>query len=324
MRIHIQNDPTDPVFEITQAQWSAAAARNNAPAHTATFGETAEDFTTHIADADIVIAQVFNLAGRFPCHAPNLKMIFCMSAGMDKLQPFSALPQGAVLVNNSGVHARKAGEYVAMAGLMLTAALPDMIANQHARRWSQVFRPSIRGRHATIVGTGDMGAAASRTLRALGVHTTGIRARALPHPDFDETHTADSLDAVLPRTHLLVLTAPLTEATNNLITRARLKLLPQGAGVINIGRGGVIDQDALCDLLDHGHLGGAVIDVFTHEPIPETHRLWTTKNLVITPHVSVDDPNTYNPDSLDIFYRNLKAWQNNATLPNGVDLTRGY
>ena len=81
-----------------------------------------------------------------------------------------------------------------------------------------------------------------------------------------------------------MLACPLTDATRGLIDRRRLSLLPRGAGVVNIGRGALIDQDALCDLLDDGHLSGAVLDVFTPEPIPPGHRLWSTRNLIISPH----------------------------------------
>jgi phosphoglycerate dehydrogenase-like enzyme len=101
-------------------------------------------------------------------------------------------------------------------------------------------------------------------------------------------------------------------------------LLPPGAGIVNIGRGELTDQDALCDRLDSGHLSGAVLDVFVPEPIPDGHRLWTTRNLVISPHTAADDPATYNPDSLDIFLDNLRAWRDGRPLPNRFDIARGY
>jgi len=156
------------------------------------------------------------------------------------------------------------------------------------------------------------------------MHVTGIRARAEPHSFCTRVLIADDLDAVLPETEFLVLACPLTPATRHLIDRRRLGLLPRGAGVINIGRGAVVDQDALGDLLDSGHLGGAVLDVFAEEPIPPGHRLWTTRNLILTPHVSSDDPASYIPRSLDIFFGNLRALNDGRKLPNEVDLARGY
>jgi phosphoglycerate dehydrogenase-like enzyme len=156
------------------------------------------------------------------------------------------------------------------------------------------------------------------------MRVTGVRAHPRPHPACVQVIGTDALDSVLPETEFLVLACPLTEATRGLITRQRLECLPSGAGVVNIGRGELIDQDALCDLLDQEHLSGAVLDVFTPEPIPHGHRLWSTRNVIISPHTSADDPATYNPRSLDIFLENLRAWRDGKPLPNRFDIARGY
>ncbi|MCW3473530.1 D-2-hydroxyacid dehydrogenase [Limobrevibacterium gyesilva] len=324
MRIHIQNSPGDALFAVSPQQWQEAASRAGESGHEVAFGASDADFATGVARADILIGATSTLAGRFPCHAPDLKMIFCMSAGVDRLRPFDALPAGAIVVNNSGVHGRKAGEYAAMALLMLNARLPAVLAAQRAQEWRPVYAPSLRGRRVTVIGTGDLGSAAGRAAAQFGAVVTGVRTRAVPHPDFHRVIAADALDSVLPESEFVVLACPLTEATRNLLDRRRLSLLPAGAAVVNIGRGALLDQEALCDLLDSGHVSGAVLDVFVPEPIPTGHRLWTTKNLVATPHVSVDDPLTYNPDSLDIFFRHLRAWRDGGEMPNLVDLGRGY
>jgi phosphoglycerate dehydrogenase-like enzyme len=146
----------------------------------------------------------------------------------------------------------------------------------------------------------------------------------VPHPDFDRTIAVADIDQVLPESDFLLLACPLTDATRGLIDRRRLEMLPKGAGVVNMGRGGLMDQPALCDLLDAGHLGGAVLDVFTPEPIPVDDRTWTTRNLVVSPHTSVDDPLTYNPDSLDMLWVNLAAMRAGKAMPHRVDLERGY
>jgi phosphoglycerate dehydrogenase-like enzyme len=93
---------------------------------------------------------------------------------------------------------------------------------------------------------------------------------------------------------------------------------------VNIGRGLLMDQDTLCDLLDSGHLSGAVLDVFAPEPVPEGHRIWSTPNLVVSPHTSADDPDTYNRHSLAIFAENLRAYEAGRPLPNLFDIARGY
>ena len=324
MRFLAMNDPGDVLFEITRAQWDAAVARAGEHGHEIRFGVDDEEFRAGMAWAEVLLAQTSTLYKRFPCVAPDLKMIFLLSAGVDKLMPFSDLPAGAAVLNNSGVHSRKAGEYAAMALLMLNSRMPEMIGQQRDQVWKMLFASSLRGKRVTIVGTGDMGAPASRAARHFGAITTGVRTTATPHVDFDHIVAVDAIDSVLPTTDFLFLAAPLTATSRNLISRERLLRLKPGAGVVNIGRGPVLDQEAAFDLLEAGHLGGAVLDVFAAEPLPKGHRAWTTKNLVITPHVSVDDPITYNPDSLDLLFENLRAWRMGAAMPHQVDLARGY
>jgi phosphoglycerate dehydrogenase-like enzyme len=317
MRIHVQNGADDGDFAVTAAMFDGSG-------HSVSIGTTQAAFDAAIGDAEALIVPSSLARGLFPCDAPQLRLIFCTSAGLEKLAPYDWLPQGVTLLNNSGVHSGRAGEYSAMALLMLAGQMPALITAQHEQRWDKRFGSVLRGRHVGILGVGDLGAAAARQARHFGMRTTGIRARPEPHPDFDRIITQDQLDDALPGLEFLLVAAPLTPATAGMITRARLQALPQGAGVINIGRGAIIDQDALCDLLDSGHLGGAVIDVFVPEPISPGHRLWTTRNLVVTPHCAADDPNTYAADSVRVFLANVAALREGRALPNRFDTIRGY
>ena len=321
MRLHIQNPANDPDFAIVPAQLQAAAA--GVP-YAASFGVRPEDFAAAAAEVEVLIGTAGTLRSLLPLAAPKLRLVFVNAAGVDGLAPFDWLPDGVALVNNRGTHVAKAGEYIVMAALMLAARLPQMAAAQRAGQWRPVFTPPLAGRRVTIVGTGDLGSAGARALRALGVQVAGVRTRAEPHPDFAATHAIADLDAVLAATDILVLACPLTPATSGLLDRRRLALLPLGAGVLNLGRGRLLEQDALCDLLDAGHLSGAVLDVFDPEPLPEGHRIWRTGNLIVTPHVSCDDPASYNARSLSILFANLRAWRAGLPLPNRVDVARGY
>ena len=309
MRIHIQNPPPpadgspDP-FIITAAQVEQAAARGGeTEAHTLSFGNDAASFAAGIADAEAVVTTPGQILGRFPVAAPRLRMIFCTSAGLDRLLPFDWLPPGVALLNNRGVHSAKVGEYSLMALLMLAARVPAYATQQRAGVWKPFFTPILRGRRLLVVGTGDLGAAGAREARRYGMHVTG---------------------AALADTEFLLLACPLTPATRNILDRRRLGLLPAGAGLINVGRGALLDQDALCDLLEAGRLSGAVLDVTVPEPLPPDARLWRTPNLLVTPHVAADNPETYNVDSLDIFFANLRAARAGEAMPNLVDPGRGY
>jgi phosphoglycerate dehydrogenase-like enzyme len=324
MRVHVHTGSDDPAFAITPAQWHDAATRAGEPLHDVSFGTARADWDAVRAETELLIGSTPALRALRPLEAASLRLVFVNAAGVDGLAPFDWLPADAMLLNNRGTHAPKAGEFIAMAVLMLAARMPAMATAQRAGRWQPEFAAPLAGRAVTIVGTGDLGSAGARTLRLLGVRVTGVRSSATPHPDFAEVIAVAELDAVLARSEFLVLACPLTAATRGLLDRRRLALLPTGAGVVNIGRGALLHGEALCDALESGHLSGAVLDVFDPEPLPDGHRMWRTPNLVITPHVSCDDPAGYNARSLGILFANLRALRDGAAAPNRVDLVRGY
>lgn len=326
MRIHLQNPVDDPLFDFSRAMWDAAVARapDAGGGHLVSIGRTATEFTAAIAEVEALICDVSVIKAGFPCAAPRLRLLFVTNAGLDRLAPFDWLPPGVILLNNRGTHAVKAGEFGIMAVLMLANRVPEMVTRQRAGRWHKLWGAVVTNQPITIVGLGALGGAVARHAAAFGMAVTGVRANPAPHPHCAEVIGVDRLDAALARTRFLVLACPLTEATRGLIDRRRLELLPEGAGIVNIGRGELIDQEALCDRLDAGFVSGAVLDVFDPEPIPPGHRLWTTRNLIVSPHTAADDPATYNPISLDLFLENLRAWREGRALPNRFDIARGY
>jgi phosphoglycerate dehydrogenase-like enzyme len=326
MRIHIQNPVNDPLFQFSEAMWQDAAAR--APdvghGHHVTLGNDDADFGRAMQHAEALICDVSVVRRYFPCTAPQLQLLFVTNAGLDALAPFDWLPPGAQLLNNRGTHAVKAGEFGIMAVLMLSNRVPEMVTHQRAGQWRKLWGSVLADKRLTVIGLGTLGGAIATHASQFGMRVTGVRRNPQPHPGCVEVIGPGSLDRALTTTDFLVLACPLTVATRGLMDRRRLGLLPAGAAVVNIGRGALLDQDALCDLLDSGQLSGAVLDVFTPEPIPEGHRVWTTRNLIISPHTSADDPATYNPRSLDIFLDNLRAWRDNRAMPNLFDTHRGY
>jgi glyoxylate/hydroxypyruvate reductase A len=322
MRVHVQNDPADPDFAITPAQWRAAAAGE--PPHEVTFADDPGGFAAAREAMEVLVGPPAALRPFRPLAAPRLRLIFLNAAGVDALAPFDWLPAGVALLNNRGAHGPKAGEYVAMAALMLASRLPAMLTAQRAGQWRPIHSAPLAGQTALIIGTGDLGSAGARQLRALGARVNGVNTTGRAHADFDAVAAIAALDEQLSRADIVVLACPLTPATHHLLDRRRLGLLSARAGIINIGRGKLLDQGALCDVLEQGRLAGAVLDVVTPEPLPAGHRLWATPNLVITPHVSCDDPATYSARSLAVLFANLRAWRAGEALPNQVDLARGY
>ncbi len=326
MRIHLQSHRSPHNFPLTPELWAAAAARapDVSAGHHVTYADDRAGFEAAAPTMEVLVSQTSALVDLLPITAPDLKMIYVTSAGLEKLAPFDWLPPGVPILNNRGTHAAKAGEYGIMALLMLACRVPALITEQRAGRWTAMHGAVLRGRNAVIVGLGSLGGSTATHAKSFGMNVTGVRATPKPHPACDTVLGMDQLDQALPGAEFLFLAPPLTPATTGLLSRERIARLPKGAGVVNIGRGGLVDQDALLDALDSGHLGGAVLDVFTPEPVPPGHRLWTTPNLLMTPHVSADDPNTYNDRSLDIFFENLRALGKGQKLPNQFDLQKGY
>jgi glyoxylate/hydroxypyruvate reductase A len=330
IRLYIHDPADGGSFNVTQAMWQEACQRNpkaGAVVH-ATMGTDDALFTQALGTADAVMtwtgqAHRLIVEPKAPL-GPNLKLIQMTSAGLDRLAPFDWLPSGVHLCNNSGVHREKAGQWGIMAVLMLANAMPYFATRQREGAWSKRFTRTVTGRTLLLVGVGDMGTDTARHARHLGMRVIGVRARPEAHPHCDRVVVVDELDSVLPEADVVMLALPLTPASLGLFDRRRLSLMKPGAGLANMARGSVLDQDALADLLESGHLGGAILDVTVPEPLPEGHRLWSVPNLVIVPHVSSDDPDTYTPKTLDILLRNLAALAAGERPPTAIDPVRGY
>lgn len=321
MHVHIQNRPSDNFLPLMPQAVQQAMAGSG---HRCTVSDDDAGFAAAALTMDILVSTADQIVKRFPCPAPRLKAAFLKHVGVDGLTTNNPLPGHVMLLNNSGAHDRKAGEYVLMAALMLQNGLPLYISQQRARFWQPRYSGTLSGKRVTILGVGGLGSAAARALHAHGVHLTGIRNRDEPHRDFDRVLPASGLDLALAETDILVLAAPLTPATSQILDGRRLSLLPQHAGVINIARGELVDEAALLVALRNGTISGAVLDVTTTEPLPPDDALWAAPNLVITPHVSATDAGTYAQETLRILLANLDDMADGRTPRNLVDLGRGY
>jgi phosphoglycerate dehydrogenase-like enzyme len=330
MRIHVQNPAGDDSFAITPEQWSAVAARHpDLAGLSVSFADDDAGFEAAMRQAEVLLTWTKQVKARFPAGAlprvaPRLRVIACTSAGLDRLAPFDWLPPEVLLLNNRGTHAAKGGEFALMSLLMLASHIPHFATAQRAESWQPRFGSVLAGRSLCVVGLGSIGGAAAGHARRFGMRVIGVRAHPAPHSDCAEVHATEALDEVLPRAEFLLLACPLTPATRGLIDRRRVGLLPRGACLVNMARGAVWDQEAVCDALEAGALGGAVTDVTVPEPLPPGHRLWRTPGLLVVPHVSSDDPRTYNDSTIDILFANLRAIRDGLPAPNRVDPNRGY
>ena len=336
VKVHIKNNrwaegsfPNTPegeeVFTITQERFDQAL--QNYPAlkgRMDVFIDWDEDnFAASMADTDVLLTWNLPTDGLGDI-AKKLKWIHCIGAGVEHMLPMDWLPAGVALTNNKGVHADKAGEYGLMAVLMLHNNMPAIITNQRKHRFESLYSTPIAGSTIVVVGTGSLGGAAIRKLAPLGPHIIGVNRHGKPVEGCSEVVTIADLDSVLPKADYLYLAVPDTPETTGLMNRQRLDMLKPSCGIVNVGREPVMDYAALREKLEAGTLAGAVLDVFSPEPIEADSPLWDTPNLVVTPHVSADDGDSYVPLTLDLFFRNMERYLAGEELLNPVRPDLGY
>jgi phosphoglycerate dehydrogenase-like enzyme len=326
IRVHIENARNEiPLFQITPALWDVACARHRRLARRleVTIGWDGDILGDALNTAQVLIgvpARRDKLARR----APRLRWVHATSAGVDDYLPLDWLPARAAFTNNRGAHGAKAEQFMRMVYTLLHTRMPEIIAQQREHRWRQLFTGSLAGRTALVVGLGDLGQAAVRAARQLGLEVIGVSRSGKKVPHASKVYRTGALDRLLPGADFVVMAVPLTTATKGLLNRARLDRMKRDAGVINIARATVVDYDALRDKLARGELGGAVLDVVEPEPLPPESPLWDTPNLVITPHISCDDGEHYIDITLDLWFENLARFVEGRPLKNRVDPRRGY
>lgn len=282
-----------------------------------------DNFKASMSNSDILLTWDFSTKNLKKV-APNLKWIHCISAGVEHLLPLDWMFEGLVLTNSSGAHSKKAGEYGLMSILMIQNHMTKLITNQKNKKFVSLFSNPIAGKKVVVVGTGTLGSSMAKLVASLGAHIIGVNKRGRMVEGCSEVITIDKIDSVLPSADFLYLAVPDTPETKNLINRERLNMLKPTCGIVNIGRQSAMDYDALCEKLTKNEIAGAILDVFTTEPLEKSSKLWDTPNLIITPHVSSDEHGNYIKLTLDIFIKNLKLFIENKELNNQVNKKLGY
>ena len=224
--------------------------------------------------------------------SPHLAWVHVHSAGADR-PIFAELRQRGIKVStSSGANAQPVAHTALGAVLALGRRFPDLWAAQQAQRWAPLVRnPDVHdltGQTAMVVGIGRIGSEIARMLQAIGMQVVGVTRSELSgrSAHSPEVCTYAEMAAHLPRTHYLILACPLSPLTQQLVNAHVLSSLPQGACVVNVARGEVVDQAALIAALQSGHLGGAFLDVFETEPLDTASTLWRLPNVIISPHTA--------------------------------------
>ncbi len=282
-----------------------------------------DNWLSSMKDADIL------LAWNFPTNelveiAPNLKWIHIVSAGVNHLSPFNWMKKDLVLTNSSGIHAKKAGEFGLMSILMLQNHMTRIITNQKNKEFVTLLSKPIEGKKVVVVGTGSLGGSMIKHISLLGAEVIGINRRGGKVEGCSKNITFYKIYEVLPNADFLYLAVPETPDTKGLINKKRLDNLKSTCGIVNIGRESVMDYVHLIKKLEKNEIAGAILDVFSEEPINKNSKLWDTPNLIITPHISSDSKGNYIEMVLEKFFKNLKLFIDNKELINKVDPNLGY
>ena len=235
--------------------------------------------------------------------APHAQWLHMFSAGLDNPVFAELRRRGMRVTHSAGSSATPIAHTVVLHTIALCRGAHALAVAQQERRWAPIDAADVEGRTMGIVGLGSIGSEVARLAQNFGMRVIGVRRR--PRGDEPcETWATDRLHELLPLVDTLVLTAPLTDETRNIIGAAELALLPQGAHVINVGRGQLIDEPALIAALESGHLGGAALDVFVVEPLPDDSPLWSLPNVIVTPHSAGGTP-LASQRAADVFATNL-------------------
>lgn len=336
VKVHIKNNHASPdtfpptpegeeVFTITRARYEQCASRypDIARRLEVFIDWDLDNFAESMKSAEVLVTWDLPTENLREV-APSLRWIHIIGAGVEHLCPMDWLPEGVTIVNNRGAHADKGGEFGLMAVLMLHNHMPAIIANQSRTHWESLYSTPIEGKTALIVGTGHIGRGAGWRLQSLGMRVLGVSRHGVAVDEVDEIYPVERLDEALPQADFLFVSTPLTSETTNLIDRRRQSLMKNGAGVINVGRAGTMDYDALAENLVSGHFHGAIIDVFDPEPLPADSPLWNVPNLLVTPHVSADDGDSYVPMTLDLVFANMRRYLTGEPFENEVRPELGY
>jgi D-2-hydroxyacid dehydrogenase (NADP+) len=282
-----------------------------------------------LADTDIFMG--YALAANLLAFAPKLKWIHAVSAGVTQFMYPGLRERGVIVTNATTVHCVPIAQHVLGTLVALARRFPDSLRYQQQARWAQdelwtaAVKPrELRGQVVLFIGFGAIGRETARLVRPLD-----MRIWALTHSGRGDTYLAErvlptaKLHEVLPEADFVVIAAPDTPQTRNVMGAREFGMMKRTSYLINVARGTLIDEPALIAALEARLIAGAALDVTVKEPLPAESPLWKLDNAFITPHVSGATENTWEREE-ELIAENLKRWFSGRGLLNIVDLARGY
>lgn len=284
-----------------------------------------EDAAPYFADAEILLAfGQTNLAPILP-QAPKLRWVQALTAGIDGFLALDAFRESEILLTNvRGIHGIPIAEHVLGMILAKTRGLLTAHDNQKSKLWKGLRGvDEVYGKTAAIIGLGSVGSVIANRLKAMGMTVLGVKQSLTEEPDVDKLYQHSALFDVLPQADFVIVTLPLTPETRNLFSKKAFEAMKPSAFFVNVARGPIVNENDLAEALQAGKIGGAGLDVFCEEPLPENSPLWDAPNLLITPHHAATSPR-YMERAVEVFAENLKAYPDASKMKNIIDKKRGY
>jgi glyoxylate/hydroxypyruvate reductase A len=290
------------------------------------FAEQAPDIEFHLWPETGDLAAVEYLVAwqpppGLPAMLPNLKVLFSSGAGVDHLD-LSAVPAHVPVVRmvEPGI-VNGMVEYVTLSVLAVHRNLIDYLRSQAAGAWQPIEVVPASARSVGVMGLGVLGQAVLERLGAFGYSCYGWNRSPKTIPGVTCYTGAQTLERFLGHCDILVCLLPLTGETRGILNHRLFAALPRGASLINVGRGGHLDSQALLEALDSGHLSSAILDVCEPEPLPPLHPFWTHPRVLLTPHVaSMTQPET----AASVLLENIRRHQRGEPLRDVIDRGKGY
>lgn len=287
---------------------------------------TAQRLSGDLASADALFVWDFlstAVEGAWPA-ADRLRWVHIASAGVDRLLFPQLRDSPVVLTNSRGIFEGPIAEYVLGLVIAFAKDFVTTVDDQRKHRWHHRETERIAKRNTLVIGTGPIGRATARLLRAAGLRVEGIGRRAVPDdPDFGTVFDMSRLTERLGRADFVVAVAPLTEQTRGMFNRDTFAAMRPTARFINVGRGQLVVTDDLVKAIEDGTIAGAALDVFETEPLWESSPLWSMPNVLVSPHMS-GDVIGWRSALAELFVANFRRWQANEPLHNVVDKRLGY
>ena len=288
------------------------------------------DLSTDPSDAELAQCEILfgNVNMETLRKMTALKWVHMQTAGVDwYADPKIGVPEDILLTNSSGAYGISIAEHMLTVTFMMLRRAAGYVLQQQEHKWANLgSAKNLYDCNVTVVGMGDIGGRYAMLCHAMGAKVTGVvRTARAEKPEYvKELFTTDGLVAAVKDADIVALAMPGTSETAGLLSQDILSKMKQGAKIVNVGRGSAIDQDALADLLQSGHLGGAALDVTTPEPLPADNPLWDMPDVIITPHVSYGGRDITFELIFEKFLRYLADYKAGRPFERVVNRKAGY